>query len=355
METSEGLTQAQRDEDQELQETIAYCGQFWDDAPRRVLELRNAGETWSDIKDRAEHPEDWPDAGPAGTGPPPTQWAPLRRFTENRLDPFPVDALPGPVALYVEALATELQVDPAMPGLLSVCCLAAACQPWAILRVREGWKEQLSLYGVAVAPPGERKSPCLSALEWPLLHYEGERMRREAGEVKANQSARKILEGQLSKAEQAAASGKAGTEQAMSLARELADFEDIYPFRMVLDDATPEKLTDEMARQRGCMAVVSSEAGTFDTMMGRYSDKVNLDIYLKSYTGDPVRVDRVGRAGCQIDNPRLSLILTAQPDALADVVQNKQARGRGLPARFLYVVCQSKLGFREPSPPPAPA
>jgi replicative DNA helicase len=74
------------------------------------------------------------------------------------LPPFPVDALPEPVAAMVSAVAEATQTDPAMAGTAALSVLAGCCGGHAEVEVRSGWREILALHTATVAEPGERKS-----------------------------------------------------------------------------------------------------------------------------------------------------------------------------------------------------
>ena len=75
---------------------------------------------------------------------------------------------------------------------------------------------------------------------------------------------------------------------------------------------------------------------------------------LKGYSGDPIRVDRVGRNSESIMNPALTILLTVQPNVLSEVMQNGTFRGRGLTARFLYCMPISLVGRRRFHTTPIP-
>ena len=89
-------------------------------------------------------------------------------------------------------------------------------------------------------------------------------------------------------------------------------------------------------------------------LSGIYSKNVNIDVMLKGYSGDSIRVDRVGRNSESIMNPALTILLTVQPNVLSDVMQNGTFRGRGLTARFLYCMPTSLVGRRRFHTTPIP-
>lgn len=265
-------------------------------------------------------------------------------------------ALPGPVKDYVETLATATQTPPDMAGVLSLGVLAMTAQSRYMVQVTQGWEEPLCLYAVAVAPPGERKSAVIGALTRPAIEYEAERRTALAADVAQGKARASALEKAHQAAENKFANGKAALDDVLNAAQEAeqARSELVYPYRLLVDDATQEKLVDLMEQQGGCITVVSSEGGIFDVMSGRYDRGTNLDVYLKAHAGDPLTVDRIGRPPNHIPNPRLTMLLSVQPDVISGVMSNNTFRGRGLCGRYLYAICKSKVGHRDIDPPPVP-
>lgn len=128
---------------------------------------------------------------------------------------------------------------------------------------------------------------------------------------------------------------------------ELSAFKDKKALRFYGDDVTTEKLVSMISDNDGKAAIFSPEGGIFDMLKGMYSKYVNIDVFLKGYSGDPIRVDRIGRESETIYNPVLTIMLLAQPSVLAGVMENGNFRGRGLTARFLYCVPETNIGKRK--------
>lgn len=296
------------------------------------------------------------DSGTFGTFDP--QWETPIPFGEPNLPDFPTEKLPGPLSGFVECLAESTQTPEEMAGVLSLGILATAFQSKFEVEITPDWKEPLCLYPVAVAPPGERKSAVISALSAPVYEYEAEQREFEAAEIAQNQTERLLLEKALQAAQNSAVKGKGNFEtkrqEALDLAVKLANFKDQHPFRLMVDDTTPEKLVDMMEMQGGSITVASAEGGVFDTIAGRYDRTTNIDVYLKGHSGDAISVDRIGRKSNYIAKPRLTMMLTIQPEVLNGLMNNATFRGRGLCGRFMYAMCKSKVGHREISPPPIP-
>ena len=121
------------------------------------------------------------------------------------------------------------------------------------------------------------------------------------------------------------------------------------------DDCSSEALTSLMASNNGVFSVISTEGGIFDIMAGRYSNKSNIDVWLKGHCGDAIYVDRMTREAECIMHPALSAILSIQPSVLDEIMSNTTMTGRGLIARFLYASPPSRIGSRvfrtQPIPP----
>ncbi len=289
-------------------------------------------------------------------------WPVPMKFKKEEEPDFPADSLPEPVYKYVTALAESTQTDIRMAGLLSLGVLATAAQSKYTVEVTPDWREPLCLFTMAVAEPGERKSAVLSALLDPVREYEREVRELEAGDVAWSAGMRAALEKCVQNEQRGVASTAPGTpeferasEKLRKAAEEMAAFQPKAPCRLLVDDATPEKLVDLMDSQGGCVTLASSEGGIFSYIAaGRYESVGNLDVYLKAHAGDEIVVDRIGRGVNQVKDPRLTVMLTVQPTVLREVTGNSQFRGRGLTARFLYVKCPTALGRRKSNPDPVP-
>ena len=280
---------------------------------------------------------------------PDERWPEVLPFAEDCPPEFPVYALPLCLMKLVYYLAESTQTPPEMAGLLCLGVLSTAFQGRYTLRVTDDWSEPLCLYLAAVADPGERKSAVLNALMRPVYAYERERRITEHAELEREKQERELLESELALEKKRACrtNGKQEARQrVMELSDRLTALTARHPCRLLADDSTQEKLVELMSEQNGCLTICSSEGGVFDLMRGRYDRGVNLDVYLKGHAGDPITVDRLGRQGSHLAAPRLSMILTIQPEVLREVMGSKTFRGRGLCARFLYAYCHTKVGSR---------
>lgn len=273
--------------------------------------------------------------------------------------PWPVDALPKPIADMVAGVAEATQTDPAMPATSALSALSACTGGHAEIEIRSGWREPLCVYTATIAAPGERKSAVQMFMTRPIHEVERQLVADGAADRMAaeerKQVATKAVERQRNRA------AKAGEDEARAAfdevigAAQIADGIEVPPVpRLLADDITPEAAASLLAEQGGRLAIISAEGGIFDIIAGRYSPKAvpNMDLWLKGHSGDPLRVDRKGRPPEHIPRPALTLGLMIQPSVLGAIAANQQFRGRGFLARILYARPRSKVGHRKTPAPP---
>lgn len=301
---------------------------------------------------------DW--LGLQRTGEDATVWDSPMPFVEQAGPQFPVEALPESIKAFVEAEGVALQVPPDLISSLVFGVGAAAAAGRCIVRLNEEWTEPLNLFVVVALPSGERKSPAFRAVTAPLEERERELAMAERPDIELRKAERDVLDKQLQIAKTMAARDKGENRDAQmgevaSLIKTLAEFEVPSTPRLLADDATSEAVASLLAEQGGRIAVMSTEGGLFETLAGRYAEGVlNIDVYLKGYSGDPLRIDRKTRPPEFVRKPALSLCLTVQPDVIHDLAAKRGFRGRGLLARFLYSIPQSMVGYRSNTAPPVP-
>ncbi len=221
----------------------------------------------------------------------------------SKLPEFPTEILPEIGREMVEAVSKVNQVDKGLPGSMYLAalstCLSKKCQ------VDLGTHtEPVNIYTCPILDPGERKSTTMNLMMNPIYKYQKD------------------------------------------MIWEVIDDED--PPVYVVDDITSEALFQVMSENNECMSVISAEGGVFGIMAGRYNGngKGNIDVYLKGHAGDPCSNHRIGRRSQSMNSPSLTICLAVQRDIIREIGVNRQFRGRGLLARFLYSNCTHKAGYR---------
>lgn len=266
---------------------------------------------------------------------------PLR--TREQPGPFPIDALPSALLAMTVNAADCVQVSHGMAACLALGAVSAAVVGRFSVRVGADYTEPCQLFIAVGARPSERKSACMELLYRPLYAYEEQENIRRAPEVKKSLEIRGMLEEGIARARKTGDRGK--LEAALS---ELEGHQDVKPFELLLSDATPEALSRALARNDGRMALVSSEGAFLSILSGAYAGRgeANVDVVLKGYSGEPVRVERIGRAGERIQRANLSMCLAVQPDILEKFLNDPTLLGRGMASRFLVCLPESLVGKR---------
>lgn len=261
-----------------------------------------------------------------------------------RLPVFPVDALPEPLKTFVEAVAESTQTPVDMAAVCALAVLSCALQGKFKVEQNSNHSEPLNLYILIIAKSGERKSSIVKIMTEPIYQYEVEENDRRRAKMEEENVELTALKRQLDQYEKAE---KADEARQISLQIKENERSRTKPLRMLADDVTPEALTSLLADNGGILSVISTEGGLFDTLSGRYSNTISIDTVLKAYTGDRIRVDRKGRECETINEPTLTMLLSAQDNVLEGLMKNEAFRNRGLPARILYSRPVSKVGSRK--------
>lgn len=323
---------------------------------REGISLDEVADTLERMEARGEFQrEDAPDTG----------FAPFVPFVPpdaSKLPRFPVDSLPPVLRYMAKAAAENLQVAVDMTAVAGLAVAALCVQGKFIINPKPGWIEQLNLYAAVIARPSDRKTPALAVMTRPLHAFEKEENERRAPMVDQYRTKKSILEKRIAGLKELAGKptkkGEAvDLDDITELQYELSDLEReaVKPLRLLADDTTPEALVSLMAANDGRMGIVSDEGGIFDIIAGRYSSgKVNMDVFLKAYTGGYLRIDRQGRPSEVIEHPSLTMLLMVQPVVLEAIMSNQDFAGRGFLARPLYSIPASTVGRRTYDTPPIP-
>jgi hypothetical protein len=276
-------------------------------------------------------------------------WEPL---TSKELPAFPVDALPAPVAAIVRATAEHTQT-PADLAALSALGVLSAVALGTVVNCG-GWQEEVALYLLAAMPSGDRKSSVLKIIVASLRQIEKERREAAAESVRALQNERAILEGKKRHLTKEAAKDSPKAADLDEVCERLDEIgEPVLP-RLLVDDATPEALGEQLWRHDS-IAVLAAESALMDNLVGRYSEgRANFHLACGAYSGEPTTIDRKGHEPRHLERPLLTILLTVQPHVLEQLVSHETARSQGLVARFAYVRPLSRLGQRRVNAPAVP-
>ncbi|MCB1984483.1 MAG: DUF3987 domain-containing protein [Burkholderiales bacterium] len=260
------------------------------------------------------------------------------------------ELFPDTIQNFITALSESTETPPELSAMMVLAAISAAAQGKYRVRVNSDYFEPVNIWTCAALPPGSRKTAVQMAATAPLSKWE--KLQREVLEpkIKKAQSDDATIRERLNYLRKMACKAEAAKFE--SLKKEIAEVEADLPEiptapQIWAQDVTPENLGTIMADNGEKMALLSDEAGVFDIMGGRYSSGIpNLDIYLQGHAGSSVRVNRGSRPPVFMQSPALTMGLSPQPEVLRGLTGKPSFRGRGLLARFLYVLPHSNLGYR---------
>lgn len=263
---------------------------------------------------------------------------PLKPSADS-LPPFPIDCLPSRLRSYVEAVAIHTQTPMDMAAGAALGVLAACLQGKVKVEGNIGHYEQTSLYIFLIAPPGSRKSAVIHAMTAAIEDYEQKYNEENKAAMRRNRQKRESLQRDINRlTRQLEVKYDTLTELELQHTQDkLAELPEIKPLQIFTDDCTSESMIRLLRDNHGRMSLISAEGGAFDNIVGRYTKKPNLDVWLKGICGDTIRVDRINREPDYIRNPALSMIISAQPGVLSELMQSSLLDGRGFLARLFYI------------------
>ncbi|NSL53295.1 YfjI family protein [Calidifontibacillus erzurumensis] len=288
------------------------------------------------------------------------QWELPIPLDNIKLPTFNTSIFPNWLKDYVEAVAEETQTPVDAAAMACLTTLSTILGGKFVVKPNgTSWTETLSLYCVLALDPANRKSAVFRLFQEPLTKFEKEERERLIPLIEEKQAEEKAIKRRIIELENKYSNEcnkektKLILDEIKELQKKLQQNEKIIFPRFFTNDVTPEKLAELMFENNGRFAILSSEgAELFDMVSGRYSEKYNLDIYLKAHSGDNITIDRKNSNSIFIPNPTLTIGLFVQPT----VIQNlpRKFSERGLTQRFLFFLPQSFIGFRKIKPIPIP-
>ena len=250
------------------------------------------------------------------------------------------------LARYVSEVSESLQVSSDMTCAVVLASMAAVAQDRLRIQVRTGWIEPVNLYILGVAAPGDRKSPLVNKVSKPVTDLNEERKALVRDEVILARGKREELLSELATAKR---KGKGVGEAYAALER----FQ-LPPNASLLapSDITPESLVEALARSGGALAILDAEGDILQTGL-RYQNVPNLALLKKAWSGERYEMARRRDGGERylIAEPRLTLGILTQLDAVKRWVEQPGVEGEGLFARFLVFYPFSLMGTRKMDTP----
>ncbi len=282
-------------------------------------------------------PDIWPEPQPfAGSMAPVSNW--------------PWDALPDVLANLGREIVKTIGTSEELPGLGLLCTASIAIGNKIKVQIKSGHEQYPNIYGLALLPPGEKKTPVGKVLLPPFYRFQ----KTERANVQAAMDYWKA-QVRIAKADIAAMEkkvAKANPAERDSLRAQIIEAERVLADKpnervLIANDATSEALAWLMSRNHGAVGVFSSEGRkVLSIATGRYTKGQDADtaLWLSGYSGDYWRNDRAGGDSFELPEPVISALIMAQPDTIQTLSASAEMRESGFLARWDYICPDSTKG-----------
>ena len=243
----------------------------------------------------------------------------------------------------------------------ALSALSLAAQGLANVRRDHQLVGPISLYLLAVADSGERKTTCDAIFSPALRDWETGRRQEMLPEIAKLEAATEVFEAKKAgileaiKHKRRRAQDTAGEERELEALVGHAPVPPLIP-RLLYADATPEALAHALATGWPSGGVLSAEAGAVFGAHGMGQDTIlrNLALLNVLWDGGEMAIDRRSKPSFVLRARRLTFGLMVQPEALRGVLERAGTlpRGTGFIARFLIAWPGSTQGTRAYRPAP---
>ena len=290
-----------------------------------------------------------------------SEWLnPVSLLQESEPSPYPLEALPSGLGDAVREVLEFVQCPMALAACSALSALSVSAQHLANVRRAEGLESPASLYTLAIAESGERKSSVDKHFTTAITAWEAnqaESAKPAVTKFKVEHDSWSMqYEGLKQKIKETAKQQKPTD----TLTKDLHQLKYDEPIavrvpRLIYSDATPEQLGYALAKNWPCAGVLSSEAGIVFGSHGMSGDSAmrNMALINILWDGGTHTIDRRTTDSYRVQDARLTMGLAVQADTVRNFFDNSKglARGTGFLARFLVAWPTSTQGtrlFKEP-------
>ena len=260
-----------------------------------------------------------------------TEPAPAQTAGKDR-STFPVSELPPAIGNYIKEVAANANVSIDMVALPALSVLAICLQGKAVTdsAMRNGHAEPLMLYTLTIAAPAMRKSSVLRKLRFPIDEYTEQMNENKRVKIEEYKAEKARLEQERNR--------NKDPNKSKTIARDIAALKPEHEITMLISDATPESIADQMQRNGCKIGILDAEAGIFKTLGGQYASNGgtgNIDIIVKAYDGEPHTITRKTSDTVYLPRTALSMGLMIQPNVYDRFIQKTDFSENGFTQRFL--------------------
>ncbi len=269
---------------------------------------------------------------------------------------FPTNALPDNSGLLVRSVAASYQAPEGMAAAFAIGVASAAIVGRVEVQPKANepfYKEAAQTYILVEGASGERKTPVLNVLKHPLEICLDERREQIRAENSGTLWKIKALEREADKERDPDKAVQIGAE--IEQLRKSVKPEPEY----LMADMTMEAVAQCMEDHEGRAAVINDEAEFLSASTGKIYQRqgaaVNLQPVLSGYNNSSLHGKRITRGEWHIPRASLAICLGCQPKLLRGFMEDAAGADRGLHARFLYFLPESKIGSRSCNGVPLPS
>lgn len=289
-------------------------------------------------------------------------WSPpLELVAQSQSQPYPINELPESILSAVNEVLDFTQCPSALAACCALSAISLATQHLANVKRDNGLISPVSIYTLAIAESGERKTSVdkhfISAIEnWQKLQAELAKPELTRYWVESEAWTMQF-DGLKQKIKETAKSQKPVDALKLQL-NDLKANEPVKPKvpRLIYNDVTPEQLAYSLSKSYPSAGVLSSEAGIVFGSHGMTGDSTmrNLSQLNTLWDGGTLSIDRRTSESYNVSGARLTMGLAVQADTIKNFFANSKqlARGTGFAARFLIAYPNSTQGTRFYKDPP---
>ena len=324
---------------------------YWNDGNPVIHSYAHGSQKYSFkrfIKENSEvFSDEWPEPSPL--------------ISHQDSNAYPLDALPNIIGAAVREVIGFVQCPVALAACSALSSVSAVGQGLVDVRRAEGLEGPASLFLLALADSGERKTTVDNHFSGPIKQWERDQatmLKPALLKFEAQKTAWEAKKsGHLAAIQSASKSGKDSTEFEMQMVDLEMNKPEAPPFpQLLFGDSTPEALAFALGNRWPIGAVLASEAGIVFGAHGMNKDSVmrNLALLNTLWDGQPLRIDRKSGPSFTVDGARLTMGLAVQPETVKAFLDTSKglARGIGFLARFLIAWPESTQGERMYKEPP---
>jgi hypothetical protein len=282
---------------------------------------------------------------------------------EMEVRDFPTDMLPLPYAEMVRGVARTVGVTERLSGPITLAVISASIGRALSAELIPGKVTRGNIFLLCGANSGVGKSETGRPIVKPLMDVQYELKDQWAHQVSPRLKAvQDVLTAEVEalrkKIKKELQERDALIVEIAQKKKELQKIEDdLTEPKLIIEDATIQKMAIDMAKNGETMALLSMDGGdVIRNLLGRYNPLETPDdgIFLKAYSGDPLSVDRIGRPPVMMKSPCLMMGVLVQPDKIDDLLRERRLTDGGFLPRCLLVREDGVPTEIDPKMPPIP-